>query len=127
MVDTPIWRKPLDDVLASVAALDPVLNHIDGADLSGVVGQLRGANRAIWFMVNELEAGRARYLYDSARLLRVLATNADPEGGPGVLVELVENGVLTLNVKAMLMHAEKQGIDVTEYLDIDKEADDGPL
>lgn len=113
---TDPWQAPLDTLRSAASQLDETLVHVEGPDLSAVIGVLRATNRTLWRMIDQLEAGRVAYLYDVAGLLRqVYEDNIDHTSN---WMELAENGVLTLNHKELLKLAAKRGIDVSDYLEV---------
>lgn len=108
------WQAPLDTLRAATAELDATLVHVEGEDLTTTIGVLRATNRALWRMIDQLEAGRVAYLYDMAGLLRqVYEENLDVTSN---WLELADNGVLGINPKELLKFAEKRGIDVSGFL-----------
>jgi hypothetical protein len=109
------WTPSLDRIRSSVNELDQSLIDIPPETLGEIVGVLRGVNRHIWRIIDALEAGRVKYLYDVASLVR--AVSEDNLDLIENFMELVGNDVLSFNHKELLRFAAKRGIDVTEYLE----------
>lgn len=120
MSDQP-WSKPLDVLRSTTAELDANLNSVPAHELGDIAAVLRGVNRQIWKMIDTLEAGRVKYLYDVAALVRATADDRlDPVDN---WLELVENDVFKINHKELLRLAGKRGIDVAEYLEVPDDDD----
>lgn len=114
MSDQP-WLPALDRIRSATNELDRVLVHIPAESLGEISGVLRGVNRQIWRIIDTLEAGRVKYLYDVASLLR--ASTDEHLDMTENWMELVANDVLAIKHKELLRFAAKRGIDVGEYLE----------
>lgn len=116
MASSPPFQDPLDKLRSAADELDKVLVHVPGSQLSEISGVLRGVNRQLWRMIDQLEAGRVAYLYDTYGLIRRVA-EASGVDHIDAWIELAEAGVVKLNHKELLKLGEKRGIDVTEYME----------
>ena len=119
------WRQHLDTALSAIDSLSNTMRAVPAAELGPIAGQLRGANRTLWRLIDQLEAHRTSYIYDINSLLRKVAEGEQYDGSlVEVWLDLVQSNALRINDKELMKIAERRGIDVTEYMK-EPEVDDG--